>query len=102
LEPGLHPLYLGDPFRPERLWGHALSRPDRPASFLSFRLPEAGSRPLLSLELPGFRLLPDGSVASAPGGRALIRLLGEVARSRALFGGEFFLLRFRSLVRVLD
>jgi hypothetical protein len=101
LAPGLHPVFLHRAGGRRAGWGHVLSRPDRRACFLAAREPACG--PLtLALNVPGFRLLEDGSLRPAPGENAPVRLAAEVSAARPWPGKALFVLRFRRLVRILD
>jgi hypothetical protein len=102
LEPGLYPVYLMDPGNRERLWGHIYYRVGRPLSWLAQCAAQAGSLHSLSLELPGFRILPDGTLLKASEELASVNLIGVVAASRPFRNKNVFVLRFRSMLRLMD
>ncbi|MDR3152745.1 MAG: hypothetical protein LBW85_00390 [Deltaproteobacteria bacterium] len=101
LEPGLHPVFLDRGGSRAGHWGHVLSRPKRRASFLAREAGPDGAC-FLALDVPGFRLLADGSLWPAPGESAPVRLAADVSSARPWPGREVYVLRFRRLVRVLD
>jgi hypothetical protein len=103
LEPGLHPVFLHRAGARCGRWGHVATRPGRKASFLC----RADGGPVrgsftLALDVPGFRLSGDGSLCPAPGASAPVRLACQVSSARPWPGRSMFVLRFRTIVRVLD
>ncbi|MDR1164335.1 MAG: hypothetical protein LBO66_00415 [Deltaproteobacteria bacterium] len=102
LEPGLYPVFLLDSDGGFEPWGHLLRRPGRAATFLASARRQADEALLLSVVLPGFRLLPDGSLRPARGATAPICLAGAVSSCRVWAEKELFVLKLKNLARVID
>jgi hypothetical protein len=102
LEPGVYPVWrLLD--NSERLpWGHIHIRRHRQPSWLSQK--DHGQDPFLCLamEVPNHKLDVDGSLCPATGHSAPLFLAGEVATSRIWTDKSLFVLRFKTLIRLLD
>ncbi|MDR2444035.1 MAG: hypothetical protein LBE31_11005 [Deltaproteobacteria bacterium] len=98
--PGVHPVFLQGDSCQQEPWGHVLSRPNRPLSWLVRDCPSPGSQIAISLSLPDFSLDPDGSLCPKSGALARVVLLGLIKKSRPLEGAH--VLKFTSLMRVLD
>jgi hypothetical protein len=102
LLPGLHPVFLAEPEGGPEPFAHILFRPGRPPSWLCPSAREADSVLSLSLELPGFALGAGGVLEACRGVKARVILRGRVSACRALGGGGLWVLRFRSLIRLMD
>jgi hypothetical protein len=101
LEPGLYPVYLSGSGVGAEPWGHVFHRPGRPLSWLCQDRHPSDKVLALCLELPGMTELPDGTLAESAGRSASVCLVGEVSHCRPFAPSGPFVLRFRSLARLL-
>jgi hypothetical protein len=102
LEPGLYPVFFMDSNNKLEPWGHIFHREGRSPSWITpFRHVEDCVL-TLSLELCDFTCANDGALVTALGEKASLNLVGEVGACRAFVKDEIFVLRFRSLVRLMD
>ncbi|MDR2349876.1 MAG: hypothetical protein LBF41_04525 [Deltaproteobacteria bacterium] len=104
MEPGVYPVYrlAGDNGREH--WGHILRREGRNPTWLCLKDPngDLSDDPLcLCFDLPDHRLLSDGSLFPASGETASVHLVCELGRIRNWSEKSMFVLRFKSLVRLL-
>ncbi|MDR1656912.1 MAG: hypothetical protein LBT47_05070 [Deltaproteobacteria bacterium] len=100
LTPGVYPVFFRDDPDQERPWAHIISRPGRRISWLTSEAGCPGADVVVRLSLPGYRLEPDGSLASEDGKSAPIVLFGKIKASRPL--AEHHVLRFATMIRILD
>jgi hypothetical protein len=106
LEPGVYPVYRLDDETGAEPWGHIVRRGGRRLVWLSLEDPlsealMSGVPLCLSLSVPEHRLLSDGSLSPSPGESAPLHLACEVAASRSWPERSMFVLRFKSLIRLL-
>ncbi|MDR1545827.1 MAG: hypothetical protein LBU12_03770 [Deltaproteobacteria bacterium] len=101
LAAGAHPVFLFDDPAKSEPWGHVLSRPGRPVSWLAREAASPDSPVTIAIDLPGYGLLPDGSLRPDEALSAPLVLSGVVRSCRVLARNGPFVLRFGSLVRLL-
>ncbi|MDR2405680.1 MAG: hypothetical protein LBE27_04855 [Deltaproteobacteria bacterium] len=102
LEPGLYDVHLLDLNKQKVPWGFVCHRHGRRLSWLSKVAHPANSLLCLSLDLQDFTIAEDGALMVEVGNMASLKLVGEVEACRSLVKDEVYVLRFKSLVRLLD
>jgi hypothetical protein len=99
LEPGLYLVYCQTVTKMFRPWGHVLSRPNRRLTWLGQNAPDAPWM-RLRLEIPGFKLEPDGALSALAGEKASVHLLGPIRCYCFWSAKEVYICKFDSLTRV--
>ncbi|MDR3203576.1 MAG: hypothetical protein LBV23_02355 [Deltaproteobacteria bacterium] len=102
LSPGLYPVFLADGEEKKEPWAHFLRRSGRRGSWLAKNSVNSSETLLISMQFPGYALESDGSLIYHPQTKATVVLAGRVKACRLHIGGEFYVLSFESLVRVLE
>ncbi|MDR2351720.1 MAG: hypothetical protein LBF22_00930 [Deltaproteobacteria bacterium] len=101
LEPGLYLVNHLDKGE-EKPWGQLFLRPNRQASWLSYKYHHGDEQIFLTFQIPGHSLLEDGSLSPHPGAKAKVEILALVSTCRRLSSEDnFFVLRFKSLERLI-